>query len=501
MLDVPVQANDVRVAPLDAVRHVRTARLVYAAGFAWAVGFAAVAAVRQSLFLDRRYDLGNFTQAIWTTAHGHFLEITEVGGDQVSRLGAHVDPIIVAFAPLWWLWQSPTLLLVVQALSFAAGSLPLFWFARKHLSSDKDAALIAGSYLLCPSVGWNALFEFHAVALAVPLLLLAVWFLDEDRLWPFAAAAGAATLCQEQIGFIVACLGLWHVLRTRRLMPGFPIAGAGLLVSALDFGVILRHYSGGSPYSGRFATAGGSLPGIVHNLFTNPDAIVRTLQVSDIAGLILILPVVGLCFGSTLTLVAAPQVAMLLLSDRAADWDFSAQNVLPLIPFIYTGTVLALERSGRVSTRHRPRFVAGHVLAASLLMAVLIGPFNPLRVHLPSSTRVAAERHAVSLVPAGARVSATNHLGSHLAERRYLYVFPVLKSAQWVVIDANDDFLPSIVHLQSRTRRTVGAHDLYWQPKLMRRQIRALSGKPDWTLVYHSGGVYVFNRTSQPAAG
>jgi hypothetical protein len=37
-------------------------------------------------------------QAVANTAHGRFLEVTGVDGRQMSRLGAHVDPILAAFA-------------------------------------------------------------------------------------------------------------------------------------------------------------------------------------------------------------------------------------------------------------------------------------------------------------------------------------------------------------------------------------------------------------------
>ncbi len=47
-------------------------------------------------------------QAVWSTAHGHLLAITDLRGEQISRLGAHFDPILVAFAPLWWSGRAPT---------------------------------------------------------------------------------------------------------------------------------------------------------------------------------------------------------------------------------------------------------------------------------------------------------------------------------------------------------------------------------------------------------
>src|SRR5205814_8279071 len=103
-------------------------------------------------------------------AHGHFLQVTEVGGSQVSRLGIHVDPIIVLLVPFWWAWSSPVLLIAVQAVALAAGAVPLFWLARKHLGSERQAGLIVTAYLLCPSLGWNAFHEFHAIALALPFI-------------------------------------------------------------------------------------------------------------------------------------------------------------------------------------------------------------------------------------------------------------------------------------------------------------------------------------------
>ena len=133
---------------------------------------------------DGRYNLGNFTQAVWATAHGHFLQVTEVGGAEVSRLGIHVDPIIALFAPLWWLWPSTQLFLTAQAVALALGAVPLFWLARKHLPRDRDAALLALAYLLCPTIGWNATKSFTAVAFAVPLLLFSIWYLDEERWSP-----------------------------------------------------------------------------------------------------------------------------------------------------------------------------------------------------------------------------------------------------------------------------------------------------------------------------
>ena len=465
--------------------------LVYGGTFLWGALFTAGALLEQHFFLLRRYDLGNFTQAIWSTAHGHLLRVTEVGGDQISRLGVHVDPIIVGLVPLWWIWSSPNLLLVVQVTALAAGALPLYWLGRKHLQSSRDAALISAAYLLSPALQWNGLHEFDAVALSVPLLLACVWFLDEDRLWAFAVAAALAVLCQEQIGLIVACLGLVYAWRTRRVSVGLAIAAVGLAVTVVDLQVILPHFSSGSPYNARFSGVGGSTGGVASTLALHPVTILaRVFQPAHLLGLaFLFVPVLGICLRSPLTLAAAPQLAFVLLSARVADVAPTSQNVLPILPFVFAGTIYALRPRSDVQ-----KWKAGHVFVVSLGCAAFFGPLNPLLWPSASSQHVAAERRAVALVPVGAPVSSTNHLGAHLAARRYLSVFPVLGQARWIVLDRKDAYLPDLEQLRSRQGPAVGVTDLAWQPKLMRSEIRKLETSPRWKRIYSSDGVMVFTR-------
>src|SRR5213596_2252863 len=136
------------------MRIARARPLLWAAMAAYAAGFAALSALRHDAFVTGRFDLGNMVQAVWSTAHGHPLRVTGLHGKQISRLAAHVDPILVLFAPLWRIWPSPDMLLVAQAVAVAAGAFPVFALARKHLSSERAALGFAFVYLLLPAVEW-----------------------------------------------------------------------------------------------------------------------------------------------------------------------------------------------------------------------------------------------------------------------------------------------------------------------------------------------------------
>ena len=119
----------------------RTPLAVWGGVAAFAALFGLLSVRRQEAFSTGRFDLGNMVQAVWSTAHGHPLRVTDLDGDQVLRLGAHVDPVLVLFAPLWWLWPSPNLLLVVQSVAIALGAVPVYRLARKHLGSSRAGTL------------------------------------------------------------------------------------------------------------------------------------------------------------------------------------------------------------------------------------------------------------------------------------------------------------------------------------------------------------------------
>ena len=106
------------------LRDDRAALIVGALTVAWAGLFSWLSVQRYRGFSTGRFDLGNMVQAVWSTAHGHFLDTTDVTGIQFNRLGAHVDPVLALFAPLWMVWSSPEMLLVAQAVIVSAGSAP-----------------------------------------------------------------------------------------------------------------------------------------------------------------------------------------------------------------------------------------------------------------------------------------------------------------------------------------------------------------------------------------
>jgi uncharacterized membrane protein len=461
--------------------------LLAAAAAAFAGGFGALATLQHRAFWSGRFDVGNLVQTVWSTAHGRLLELTSLEGEQISRLGAHVDPIVVVLAPLWFVWPDASLLLVAQATAVGAGAVPVFLLARKHLGSEWAGLAGALAYLLYPPTQWLVVDDFHPVAFATPLLLAAIWFLDEDRLLPFAVAAAAACLTKEQVGLVVAALGVWYALARGRRRAGAGIAIAGTLAAVVAVAVVVPHFApgGGSPFAGRYESVGGSPGGILDTVLTDPGAIVSAVtEGRDLTYLLdLLLPLLALpLLAPWLALTAAPELALNLLSDTKTQTSIHFHYTAAAIPGLVAAAVFG-------AAKLREAGVVGRALVvAALLSGVVLGPL-PLWRHVPLGSDLGARDHlvgahaeaaarAVAIVPPEAAVSATNTLGAHLSERRRVFSFPVLREADWVAVDRER---PSYL-------------DRAVDPARFSRALRRLEGDPRWHVVFAEDGVLVLHR-------
>jgi uncharacterized membrane protein len=463
-------------APLAA--HMRLA--VYSGTAIYALLFVAGATAVYLSYQYSRLDLGDMTQAVWATAHGHFLRVSTPTGQEFTRLGAHVDPFLVLLVPLWWIWPSPLMLLVVQVVAVSAGALPVYWLGRKHLNSEVAAAGFALAYLLAPATQYTALTNSgpHPVSWAAPLILFAIWFLDNDRLVPFAIVAAVAATTKEEIPIAIGCLGIWYALARGHRRAGVTIFALGLAVTLVNFLVLIPHFSpsGTNVFAARYAAVGGSPGGMVRTLFTHPGAYVDAVaswHTLRYLGFVCV-PFVGLwLLEPLLVLGAVPDLVVNLLSSKAEQTSIVYQYGAGIVPFLTAAAIFGAARYGRSAGR-----LASVALAAA---AVLVYFQTPLRrsIHDLPETRGAnavhaAKAHALALIPAGVPVSATNKLAGYLSTRRIVYSFPHVGRAEWAILE-NDD-------------QTYGNHDAdaVW--------LAEIESSPHWLHVYSGEGVEVLRK-------
>jgi uncharacterized membrane protein len=431
-----------------------------------AVTMSWLSLARHRAFWTGRFDLGNMVQAVWSTAHGRPLEVTDVTGDQFVRLGAHVDPVLVLFAPLWWLWPSPSMLLVAQATIVALGALPAYLLGRRWLGDAWLGVAAAAIYLLYPPLQWATVTEFHPVTLAAPALMLAIWAAETRRDLVLAAALVFAVLCKEEVGLALVPFGIWIAVAHGRRLTGGIVAVGGLAWSLVAILVIIPHFSpaGASPFQDRYAHLGDGPGGVLAGVLTRPWEVADLLAEPGRLGYLvaLLAPLLALpLLAPLLALGALPELAINLLSNWWPMYSFRFQYVAVIVPFLVAAAIAGLARvhdatwppalARRPELRRRAPLVAALWVAASALLVGPVGAWSGLPIasdvraeEFDREDRVGAMNRAIDRIPDGVPVSAGNTLAAHVSDRRHVYTFPVIRDARFVVVDRDRPFVADL---------------------------------------------------------
>lgn len=227
--------------------------LLLVAMIAYIIIFTTLAFDLHAGMRTHRSDLGQIAQAVWNSSQGRFVEMTD-NGFIATRMTDHVEPILALISPVLWLWRDVRALLLLQVVLVGIGAWPLYELALRRLDTllsprehtqiwqieplrqmTRPLALVLGiAYLLTPHLQSALLTEFHAVPLAVPLILWAFWAVEAGRLWQFAMATLLVAATKEEMALLAAGLAAWGIWRhwlqvraTRRAVSDKQAAGTG----------------------------------------------------------------------------------------------------------------------------------------------------------------------------------------------------------------------------------------------------------------------------------
>ncbi|HSE04245.1 MAG TPA: DUF2079 domain-containing protein [Methylomirabilota bacterium] len=422
-----------RPRPVPAVHPRRTVLIgvaVYAALFSF------VTVTRHFTFATHALDLGYYVQLVWNLARGAgpYVSLPEM-----HAWGDHLSPIMYLFVPAYWVAPGPVVLLVAQSVALALGGIAVFGLARARLGDERPAAAFALLYLMNPSLHGINVRDFHAAALAIPLLLTAFWAVEAGRPGLALLPVAFTLLCREDAALPVIGLGAWMAAAHRRWVLGPLIAAVALAVLAVDLRWIIPAYRG-EPYShfGRYAHLGGSLTEIVVNAILHPVRTLgalatgrRAVYLATMLAPLAFLPLLG---GWDL-LGVLPALVQNLLSSDPVLYSPRAQYQSFVLPFLVLAAIGGYARLARRRPGSWP--VAVLVLAMVASLALASRTVNNLSVarFWPAPSHRAAYQ-VMARVPPGAALTAQDSYVPHLSLRPLVFVFPVaIEKSDYVLIN------------------------------------------------------------------
>jgi uncharacterized membrane protein len=385
------------------------------------------------------FDLSINNNLIYGGLHGKFLESTVVfPSDPGKYLANHAKFGTYLFLPIYALFPKPQTLLVLQSFLLGLSALPLYGFARRHLS-DVMAAAVALVFLCYYPMHSSNFSEFQNVPVATFFLFSLVWAAETRRWVLCGLATAAALLLREDIPIGVAVIGGFFLLSGYRSFPGFVIA-----VSALSYFVYLRFHvmdDAGewwypNMYKDLWADGEKGYKSVIKTLITNPLFVLSKLVVEKklIYLLHLLVPVAFLPARRWYLWAAfVPGVFLtLLVTNYDPPTLFSFHYVMHWAPYLFLAVPLALEALGKSLDLGvvRMRAAAATMVSVSLVLSYNYGAFaarpNSLKggysfIDFNFEPRE-AERYArlqslVELIPKDASVAATETVGPHVSSR------------------------------------------------------------------------------------
>jgi uncharacterized membrane protein len=396
------------------------------------------------------YDLGVMDNIVWQTIHGRLFFYPQYG---MSYFGDHFAPILFVFVPLYAIWAHPLVLVVGQATALALGSVLVHRIALTHLEPDRaegDEARLAryGAwavtviYALHPALLYLAMFDFHPVALMIPLSLGAyLGYLTRRWRW-LAVCLVLLAACQEEAAITVAAFGLSILVfgrTTSERWIGAVTSVAAALYFVLVMTVIIPAFqphaaSAGWTYVSRYAHLGGSMGEILKTLVLHPlDAVVRSFETYKLKTLLELFLPLGLLplLGWRALLVALPGLAYTYLSAHPNQFVIRYQYFAPVLGWLVVSAIQGLSvwtglwtaRAAHL-TRGRRRAVLGLPAAVALVAAIAIDvsqkPITPSYFR-PNPYREALEA-LHRLIGPETSLSVTNRLAPAFAHRREYFL-------------------------------------------------------------------------------
>jgi uncharacterized membrane protein len=390
------------------------------------------------------YDIGIMDNFFWQTLHGRLFFYPQY---EMSYFGDHFAPILFLFVPPYAIWPHALVLIVGQAMALAAGSLFVHRIAVLHLAADQGDGGVAPKiltllYALHPSLLFVAMFDFHPVALMIPISLAAYYcYLTRRRVWLVVSLVVLAA-CQEEAAITIAAFGLYMLVFSRTTIDRW-IGATTSVMAALYFVVVMKVIipafqpsttSAGWTYLSRYAHLGSSMSDVAANIVLHPlQSLARSFELYKLETLMWLFLPLGLLplLGWRALLVALPSLTYSYLSARPGQFVIQHQYFSPALGWLVVAAAQGLSvwaalwprragpgSSGRWVTAARlPLMVA---VVAMIASDIYLGPIRPafFRRHPYREDLEVLHR----IIGPEASLSVTNRLASSFAHRREYFL-------------------------------------------------------------------------------
>jgi uncharacterized membrane protein len=393
--------------------------------------YSALSILRHRHFSSSAF--GIFDQVIWLYSRFE-APYSTIRANRLDEniLGDHFHPILILLAPLYWLTNTVEALLVAQAFLFTIAIFPIFFFTRKRLGTPA-AYMFSISYALFWGVQRAVEFDFHEIALAVPLIAWSIYFIDDKRWRAYYFCIALLLLTKEDLSLLVIFLG-FYLVTVKEFKRGLLTSLAGALWFVAVMRLFIPYFAGdGNYHYWTYIQFGPNFLAAVRTIVKNPLLAARELflPAEKLHTYFLVFaPFLCLSFLSPLFILLIPLLVERFLSAQPLYWTTGFHYTAAISPIVAMASADGLSKIVRLINNKRLHTAV--IIASSavvLTVNTIMLPKLPLwQLMNPNYWRLNQSdltgREALLLIPSTASVAAQGTVLPHLSHRKYIYFMP-----------------------------------------------------------------------------
>lgn len=436
-----------------------------------------------------QFDMGIFINMFWHLIHegnsyNSVSDLKHLSEDNFSAIAYFILPI-------YYIFQSPYTLLIIQVIITFSSVIPLYKLAKYKVNPEIDRSILMFpffltiSYILNPGFHQPIFLDFHFITLFPFFVLWAIYFFETQQLKYFWVFIILTLAIREECGLYISFFGLYVFLCRSNKKLGLSIFLSGILyyISATEFLLEKTEISKrfGEMISNNFEGSAG----IVITLITNFFYVIKGAIMPEkiLYFIVLFIPVAFLPFFSKkAVIILIPSACIALLTFHKPQFTIGFQYSITLIPFIYYLSILGFKNYIK-NKLFRLKYLYGIMMIGCIFyfhyflsnghyyLKPLSKNWNSIIDYYIESPKRKTYQKFTKRIPKHVPVSAQCDMVPHLAHRDSIFQYPHnILLADYVFLDLKygsffphinprENIAPLIKHLESNKLKVIYSYN------------------------------------------
>ncbi|MEK6616924.1 MAG: DUF2079 domain-containing protein [Bacteroidota bacterium] len=447
----------------------KTFRLQFITVIFFAIVYSLLSLVNHYNFRTYAYDLGLMNNALWDYAHFRFNNCTLIHPELKNYLSEHFEIFIMLLSPFSYVFGTYTLL-IFQISAVLLGGFGVYKYIREISSSKKVAFLAQLHFYFFYGIFSTLNFDFHNNVLGAMFVPWFFYFFHMEK-WKWVALIFISQISTKEnmplwMAFVCAGISLLYWKdKTHRI-----VSVLYCLISVAYFILVVKFLmpslaNEGEAYvqlRSNYSAVGSSLSEILTTIFTKPIYIFKLLFLNHTATpfgnyykmetyiFVLLSGGILFFFRPQFMVMLIPIFAQKMFHNDYLKWGIGDHYSIEFAPICSMGAFYVITKlknaKWKIYSAYAITFLSLAMSIRSFDNSYTYFDRDRHRIykewHYKRNYDVAEAYRALKLISDDAKVSVQSPFVPHLALRDYIYQFPVINDAEFIVFSCEENSYP-----------------------------------------------------------